>query len=483
MYKLIETILTQFESCFKRNSTFECFVIIVIGMLLRRDFRGISSIVSTLRLEPKCYDNLIHFFRSKAFELSDLMEKWVDIVAQNAPLLKVADRLVVIGDNIKIVKEAKKMPAVKKLHQDSENSGKSEYIYGHNHGVVGIVAQSNQQLTCIPLMAEIQDGMKQIQQMIPEDGSSLPKPEKDSIVARMVRLAAKSIMRLQQKTFLILDAYFASNVAFEAAAKVKDHLGNSLLTIIVRAKANFVAFEPAIFSTNQRGRGRPAKYGKKVSLKELFQSRPQDFQTAKISLYGKLETIEYLCLDLLWKPVKDRIRFVLVKHGSTPFILMCSDLTVPALQIIELYGYRFKVEVMFKSLKNTIGSFFYHFWTAALPKFSRKTTETDLSRITDPKDKEKIMATAKAIEIFTFIGCIAMGILQLIALHYPAAVWNRFTGWLRTRTPGVTSVETVRASLQEEVLWNFRKLSKFNTLQLIFSRQRQSLFLYDEDAS
>jgi hypothetical protein len=118
-----------------------------------------------------------------------------------------------------------------------------------------------------------------------------------------------------------------------------------------------------------------------------------------------------------------------------------------------------------------------------MPRFSPKTTETDLSRIIEPNDKEKIVSTAKAIEVFTFIGCIAMGILQLIALHYPAAVWNRFTGWLRTKTPGVTSVETVRASLQEEILWNFRKLSKFSTLQLILARQRQSLFLYDEDAS
>jgi hypothetical protein len=114
MYKLIETILLEFKSCFKRESTFANFVTIVIGMLLRRDFRGVSSIVSSLRLKPRCYDNLIHFFRSKAFDLSDLMKKWVEIVAQTTPLLKVADRLVMIGDNIK-------------------NSGKSEYIYGHNH--------------------------------------------------------------------------------------------------------------------------------------------------------------------------------------------------------------------------------------------------------------------------------------------------------------------------------------------------------------
>jgi hypothetical protein len=59
----------------------------------------------------------------------------------------------------------------------------------------------------------------------------------------MVRLTSESVVRLGQKTFLVLDAYFASKVAFEEAAKVKDHLGQALLTIIVRAKANFVAFK------------------------------------------------------------------------------------------------------------------------------------------------------------------------------------------------------------------------------------------------
>jgi hypothetical protein len=138
-------------------------------------------------------------------------------------------------------------------------------------------------------------------------------------------------------------------------------------------------------------------------------------------------------LDLLWKPLGRIVRFVLVKHGSTPFILMCSDLNVSTLQIIELYGYRFKVEVTFKSLKQTLGSFFYHFWTTALPKLSRKITETDLSQVTDSKDKQRIVAAAKAINVFVFIGCVAMGILQMIALQYPANVWRCFTGWLRTK--------------------------------------------------
>jgi hypothetical protein len=92
-------------------------------------------------------------------------------------------------------------------------------------------------------------------------------------------------------------------------------------------------------------RGRPRKYGEQIRFKKIFEAWAERFDKAEVVLYGKKETIQYLCLDLLWKPLGRIVRFVLVKHSSTPFILMCSDLNVSALQIIELYGYRFKVEV------------------------------------------------------------------------------------------------------------------------------------------
>jgi hypothetical protein len=118
-----------------------------------------------------------------------------------------------------------------------------------------------------------------------------------------------------------------------------------------------VAFERAPESTEKRrGRGRPKKYGKKIKLKEVFQSRAKDFQKATVSLCGKSETIEYLCLDLLWRPVKGIIRFVLVKNGTTPF----------------MYGYRLKVEVTFKSLKHIIESFFLSFLDSCAAKIFTK---------------------------------------------------------------------------------------------------------------
>jgi len=43
-------------------------------------------------------------------------------------LIIVDNRYLIAGAGIKISKEAGKMPAVKRLHQDSDNSGKTLYI-------------------------------------------------------------------------------------------------------------------------------------------------------------------------------------------------------------------------------------------------------------------------------------------------------------------------------------------------------------------
>ena len=61
-------------------------------------------------------------------------------------------RLLLAGDGIKISKEAEKMPAVKRLHQESDNSGKAPYIYGHHWGVIGILSGwVKKTLLCTPL--------------------------------------------------------------------------------------------------------------------------------------------------------------------------------------------------------------------------------------------------------------------------------------------------------------------------------------------
>jgi hypothetical protein len=77
-----------------------------------------------------------------------------------APVYRVDDAVVLIGDGVKQVKEGRRMPGVQKLHQESGNASKSEYIYGHLFGAVVIVLFAKKTFMCIPLFMTIQAGVK-----------------------------------------------------------------------------------------------------------------------------------------------------------------------------------------------------------------------------------------------------------------------------------------------------------------------------------
>ena len=467
MLKLIDTILQRFQCCFKRKETFSWFVVIVLGMLVRTNLRGVSSIVGCLHLDSCHYESMIYFFRSSAFKLSDIKHQWLSVVQQHIQPVKIDGRSIVIGDHIKVGKEARYMPGVKKLHQDSENVGKEEYIFGHQFGMIGILAEGPT-TQCVPLNIELHDGIDEINALNDDESEqTTSETTKETCIVKMIQMAGSYVNATSEKIIFLLDAYFPSAASFNAAEAINQEHPSKLITLIMRAKSNTVAFEKEPPKTEKRGKGRPRIYGEKIVFKNVFKNCLETFTTITINLYGKNETVQYLTMDLIWKPIRRNVRFVLVKTDERMMILMCSDLTLDPKDIILAYSYRFKIEVSFKMLKHVIGSFSYHFWTKALPKLSRFKTKTDLSAIKKPNKKEKILATIRAIEVFTFLSCIAMGILTIVSLKFPTLVWQKFSGWLRTRSSALPSIETVRSVIQQEVSWNFHKLSHHATLSKI----------------
>lgn len=136
----INNILSQFRSCFSRASSFNWFVITVIGFIVRLDHHGVSSVIRWLNLDPGKYTSLLLFFRASSWSLENILQKWWQIVLAHCPAITIQGRYLIVGDGIKIAKEAKKIPGVKRLHQESDNSNKAPYIYGHHFGVLGILA-------------------------------------------------------------------------------------------------------------------------------------------------------------------------------------------------------------------------------------------------------------------------------------------------------------------------------------------------------
>lgn len=136
----ISLLLLRFRACFSRVAAFNWFVVIIMGFIVRLDSHGVTSMIRWLSLDSSLYTAMLSFFRASSWRLSSIQQKWQQIVLSQSPTIKINGRLLLAGDGIKISKEAEKMPGVKRLHQESDNSGKAPYIYGHHFGALGVLA-------------------------------------------------------------------------------------------------------------------------------------------------------------------------------------------------------------------------------------------------------------------------------------------------------------------------------------------------------
>lgn len=368
-----------------------------------------------------------------------------------------------IGDGVKQSKEGRRMPCVKRLHQESENSSKASFIYGHMFGVIGVLIGDVRKLFCLPLSASLQDGDKLLRKWEDETYESV------SHVVQLARDAFSAAMVLGD-SILLLDAYFFTAPLLKDVLRQVTQHGRKLV-IVTRAKLSTLAYtRPA----PRQGRGRPRKKGKPVKLKQLFETAREKFVKAKVCLYGKEETIEYLCMDLLWgKGILQLIRFVLVKCGDKKLILVCTDVTFTAEQIVRLYGYRFKIEVTFRTLKQLLCGFGYHFWSVCMPKlkrFSSKGEQEPLSGVSSSKERACILRAFSAIERYVMMSLIANGILQLLSLQYSLKVEKSCFTWLRTCSKPIVTEATMSCFLRRDFFMQFRKLASLPIMQIIHSK-------------
>jgi len=259
MLKYIDFILKKFEGCFKRKEAFVWFVIIVFGLIVRSDLRGISSIIGVLSIKSDSYFGALHFFRSKAFDLKSLKKQWINIVIENFKIKTINDRIFLIGDHTKISKEARFMPGVKKHHQESENSGKPDYIYGHEQGMLGILTDGKV-MQCVPVDVEIHDGSDDVNIL------SDPKIVKTTSAQKLMQMVSRFVDISNKKLFLLLDAGFSNGNVFEETHKINEKFDSKMVITITRAKSHYCGYEKA---KRIHASGRTPKYGAMIKLNNL----------------------------------------------------------------------------------------------------------------------------------------------------------------------------------------------------------------------
>lgn len=412
-------------------------ILALAGMSIKTEHLGVTSLVRALGLKEKCYDQLRFFFHSNALKLDVLTNCWIKIVITHFKLLKFGEYIVLVADGIKVGKEGKKMPAVKKLHQESGNNSKPEFIWGHSFQTIAILVRGVfGSVYAVPLASRIHEGIVSSNR------------DKRTLIDKLVHLLFEITKNIESKAILVADNYYANKKVILPLIKSKT------LHLVSRIKINAVAYYLPELSDKKSGRGRKKKYGAKIVLRELF-SKHHLFVSTNSPVYGeKNVTISYCCLDLLWRPIGQLIRFVLVDHPSRGLIiLMTTNLTLHPIEVISIYGYRFKIEVAFKDALKTIGAYSYHFWMKAMTPIKRVSGNQFLHRESKVY-RIQVERKIKAYHAYVQLGCITQGLLLHLSINFGATVWAGFRSWLRTMKkdlpPSVMVVKyTLRSSLLE----------------------------------
>jgi len=441
--------LSFFRPVFSRKSPWLMFCMIVIGFIGANEMVGATSFCRFWGLGENGYNAILHFFRSGAWSVSMIICHWHTFVLSQEVTVMVKGRAVLAGDHTYVPKDGRRMPGVVTLRQDSETQSKPSYFRGHQWGAICLMVGSFLAPFGLPLNLNIQRGTDHVTEDNPDQETS-----KSNLKTRIVQMALDFALKHNLPSVLTLDAYFPCAAVFLLANSFwSDELKQPLLTLIIRAKKNCVAYYEAKKSEGEKGSSHPPKYGEKVTLIDLFQS-PRLFSKAQCLVYGKTEEVSYMAVNLLWKPTGDFIRFVLAVTSRGPIVLMCSDLNQDPLLAIRLYCMRVRVEIMFDMLKNVLGAFNYRFWSKVMPRHSRKPKKNKDLEKPAANDLKTVRRCWDAYEGFVMLGAIALGLLQLIALKFPQAVWEHSDFYLRTRSRSLPSERTVKAVMARILIGN-----------------------------
>jgi hypothetical protein len=407
--------LQPFRPACARTTTFLWLAVVLAGFCLRPDLAGVTSLVRGLGLSDASYYGLLHFFHSPALNLEQLTRLWQQTLQHlfRRRLVRVNGRAVAVVDGLKRPKEGKKMPGVKSLHQESRCNAKAAFIMGHSLQAVAVLVQAAGGYLAVPVAARIHEGVV------------WSNRTRRTLLDKLGALLAS--LPWEEPVTVVADAYYAA-AKFARGLLAQGH------HLVTRVRTTAVAFFPAPPRPGKR-RGRRAVYGRKTKLRDWF-ALEKHFIKAPSPVYGEAGvTLRYYAYDLLWRRLGGLVRFVWVIHPTRgQLVLLCTDLTLQPLDIIRLYGWRFKIEVSFKQAIHTVGAYAYHFWMENMIPIRRGDGSQHPHRQSESY-RQALRRKLAAYERHIQLGLIAQGLLQYLAVTFRRVVWFNFHSYIRTASP------------------------------------------------
>ena len=207
-------MLGTFRPLFSRHTPWVLFCVVILGFIGTPHLEGLTSLCRFWRMDEADYHRLLHFFHSSAWCLDALVSHWSHLVLHQQVAVTVQGRAVLLGDHTAVVKDARRMPGVVTLYQDSETQSKPNYYRGHYWGVVGLLVGSLSEALCLPLEARLHQGFAHL------DPDTSSTTDRDTQGVKLVQMALDFATRHDTLSILVLDAFFSMGAVFALANSV-----------------------------------------------------------------------------------------------------------------------------------------------------------------------------------------------------------------------------------------------------------------------
>jgi hypothetical protein len=260
---------------------------------------------------------------------------------------KLGDALQVHGayllgtDTTLVAKNAKRMLGVQKWKDHSDNADRGAYLVGHHWHLVGLISQWTSRWLCWPLVMRLVPGLKGARQWIVGDAAEVMSFWDAAIAAILEVTRGLGAVSVR----VVADAFYAKAPFFNG-------LRARGIAVISRLRKDAVGWDdPAPQPPGKRG-PKP-RYGRKWTLATLLTTETPTRE--RLTLYGKLTEVVFVVRDVWLRDVAQQVRVVVLEGVKEPIILVSTDLVLSALQIIEIYGARFSIELTIRDLKQHFG--------------------------------------------------------------------------------------------------------------------------------
>ncbi len=338
--EILITYLATFRQAFY-STGYGYFQGFIIAQLLCTSRKTVTGIAQCCFFIDKSVSAWQRFLSSAQWSMPLVIEKLLGLLVEElGDALLYAGHYLVAVDTTYVQKVNGRMLGIQKWSQRRSKKEKTTSVVGHHWGIVGLLSRIGTRFRCFPIATKLISGQNRpFEFVVDSDGGASPIGFFQSVLALCAQVSQTiDVSRL----LIVADAYFSK-------APFLNPLIQLGISVVSRLRKDAVGFDDPIYC----GRGRPPQRGKKWKLSQLLNQLENQWQS--VTIYGKREAICYVSRVLWLREVTQKVLVVVIATSADPIILLSTNLTLTAGQIIEIYAARFSLEIAIRELKQKIG--------------------------------------------------------------------------------------------------------------------------------